>query len=206
MSSVISSHLRRFEKEILSLVPYASNDRLGYLVEKLLPEESAGRQLAVKNEIKKLAQQATKSIDLRLLSADCEIVIHNKVTHYLDFSGKELFNQKLVQYQNLYTIAVYHEVYEDAQKRAVNKKNGGTDGNFSEFKVERAEPKPLVNKNRIVHKIKQLNSSCKVFTNPIMGMTSQGKKEVGITASIEKINNRKVVIQTEYKLEHVKAS
>lgn len=206
MSNVISTHLQRFEKQILSLVPYARNDRLGYLIEKLLPEESAGRQLAVKNEIKKLAQQATKSIDLRLLSTDCEMVKHNKVIHYLDFAGKALFKQKLVESQDLYTIALYHEVYEDAQKRAVNKKNAGTDGKFLEFKVERAEPKPLVNKNRIVHKVKQLNSSCKVFTNPIMGMTCQGKKEVGITASIEKMNNRKVVIQTTYKLEHVKAS
>jgi len=206
MSYVISSHLRRFEKQILSLVPYASNDRLGYLVEKLLPEESAGRQLAVKNEIKKLAQQGTKSIDLRLFSTDCEMVKHNKVTHYLDFAGKALFKQKLVEYQDLYTIAVYHEVYEDAQKRAVNKKNSGTEGGFSEFKVERAEPKPLVNKNRIIHEIKQLNSSCKVFVNPIMGMTSQGKKEVGISASIEKMNNRKVVIRTAIELEHVEAS
>jgi 16S rRNA C1402 (ribose-2'-O) methylase RsmI len=67
MSNVISPHLQKFEKQILSLVPYASNDRLAYLIEKLLPEESSGRQLAVKNEIKKLAQQATKSIDLRSL-------------------------------------------------------------------------------------------------------------------------------------------
>jgi hypothetical protein len=34
MSSVISDHLQRFEKQILSLVPYASNDRLEYLVKK----------------------------------------------------------------------------------------------------------------------------------------------------------------------------
>jgi len=206
MSNVISSHLRGFEKQILSLVPYASNDRLGYLIQKLLPEESPGRRLAVQNEIKKLAQQSTKSIDLRLIFTDCEIFKHNKVTHYLDGAGKALFNQKLVEYQNLYTIAVYHEVYEDAQNRAVNKKKGGTASQFSAFKVDKAEPKPLVNKNRIIHEIKQLNSSCKVFVNPIMGMTSQGKKEVGITASIEKMNNRKVVIRTENELEHVKAN
>ncbi|MBL4941966.1 MAG: hypothetical protein JKY81_09920 [Colwellia sp.] len=40
MSSVISSHLQRFEKEILRLVPYANNDRLEFLVQKLLPEKS----------------------------------------------------------------------------------------------------------------------------------------------------------------------
>jgi len=49
MSSVISSHLQCFEKEILSLVPYANNDRLEFFVQKLLPEESLGRQLAVKD-------------------------------------------------------------------------------------------------------------------------------------------------------------
>ena len=48
MSSVISSHLQCLKK-ILSLVPYANYDRLEFLVQKLLPEESLGRQLAVKN-------------------------------------------------------------------------------------------------------------------------------------------------------------
>ena len=206
MSSVISSHLQKFQKQILSLVPYASNERLDYLIQKLLPDESSGRHLAVKNEIKKLSQQATKSIDLRLIFTDCEIVKHNKLTHYLDIEGKALFNQKLVEYQNLYTVAVYQEVLEDAQKRAVksNKINGLP--KYKEFKVDKTEPKPLVNKNRITHKVKQLNSACKVFVNPIMGMTSQGKKEVGITATIEKMNNRKVVIRTDNEIEHVKAN
>jgi len=214
MSSVISPHLIKFTKQILSLVPYASNDRLEYLVQKLLPEESPGQHLAVKNEIKKLAQQATKSIDLRLLFSDCEMIEHNQIIHYLDLVGKEYFYKKLQQYQNLYTIAIYHEVMENAQERAANKNNqevAGSNENsdekkFSEFKIDKAEPKPLVNKNRINHEIKQLNSSCKVFINPIMGMTSQGKKEVGITASIEKMNNRKVVIKTPNKLEDIKAN
>jgi len=87
MSSVISPHLIKFTKQILSLVPYASNDRLEYLVQKLLPEESPGQHLAVKNEIKKLAQQATKSIDLRLLFSDCEMIEHNQIIHYLDLVG-----------------------------------------------------------------------------------------------------------------------
>lgn len=206
MSNVISSHLQRFEKQILSLVPYASNERLDYLVQKLLPDESAGRHLAVRNEIKKLSQQATKAIDLRLIFIDCEIVKHNKITHYLDVEGKKLFNQKLVEYQNLYTVAVYQEVLHDAQKRAVNSNESAMERKFTEFKIDKTEPKPLVNKNRITHQLKQLNSACKVFVNPIMGMTSQGKKEVGITARIEKMNNRKVVISTEHELEHVKAN
>jgi len=208
MSSAISPHLQKFQKQILSLVPYANNDRLEYLVQKLLPQESAGRQLAVKNEIKKLAQQATKSIDLRALFSDCELVQHNKVSHYLDAAGKELFNQKLLEYQNLYTIAVYHEVYEDAQDRAITKSGSvaENESGFSVFKTDKTEPKPLVNKNRINDELKKLNSSCKVFTNPIMGMTSQGKKEVGITASIEKMNNRKVVIRTSNKIENVKSN
>ena len=46
MSSIISPNLQKFTKQILSLVPYASNDRLEYLIQKLLPEETAGRQLA----------------------------------------------------------------------------------------------------------------------------------------------------------------
>lgn len=204
MSNVISPHLQMFEKEILSLVPYASNDRLEYLVQKLLPEESTGQQLAVKNEIKKLAQQANKPIDLRLLFTDCEIVKHNKITHYLDSAGKELFNQKLIEYQNLYTIGLFHEVYEDAQERAVNK--NGNESEFSEFKIDKTEPKPLVNKNRIDHQLKQLNSSCKVFVNPIMGMTSQGKKEVGITAKIEKMSNRKVVIKSTNEIKNIKSN
>jgi hypothetical protein len=206
MSSVISPHLQRFQKQILSLVPYANNDRLEYLVKKLLPEENSGRHLAVKNEIKKLSQQSTKSIDLRLLFADCEIIKHNNVTHYLDHVGKEFFNQKLIEYQNLYTIALYHEVYEDAQERAAHKDKVMSKSNFSELKVDKTKPKPLVNKNRIINELKKLTSSCKVFINPIMGMTSQGKKEVGITASIEKMSNQKVVIQTSGELEDVKAN
>jgi hypothetical protein len=214
MSSVISPHLVKFTKQILSLVPYASNDRLDYLVQKLLPEESAGQHLAVKNEIKKLAQQSTKPIDLRTLFSNCEMVKHNKITHYLDLIGKEYFNKKLLEYQNLYTIAIYHEVIADAQHRAGNKSNPVTnesndntsDVKFSEFKIDKVEPKPLVNKNRINHEVKQLNSSCKVFINPIMGMTSQGKKEIGITASIEKMSNIKVVIKTQTKLEDIKAN
>ena len=39
-----------------------------------------------------------------------------------------------------------------------------------------------------------------------MGMTSQGKVEVGITASIEKMNNRKVVIRTANEIADVKAN
>jgi hypothetical protein len=234
MSSVISPHLQKFTKQILSLVPYADNDRLAYLVQKLLPEESSGRHLAVKNEIKKLAQQANKSIDLRLLFTDCEIVKHNKITHHLDSAGKELFNQKLLEYQNIYTMALYHEVYEDAQERSKNKNEGDGHGDteersknkdegdvygdteensknkdesgFSELTIDKTKPKPLVNKNRIIHEVKKLDSSCKIFTNPIMGMTSQGKIEVGITASIEKMNNRKVVIQTSNEIEDVKAN
>ncbi|KGJ96843.1 PilZ domain-containing protein [Colwellia psychrerythraea] len=214
MSSVISPHLVRFSKQILSLVPYANNDRLEYLVQKLLPEESSGQHLAVKNEIKKLAQQATKSIDLRSLFTDCEIVTHNKITHYLDSGGKELFNQKLLEYQNLYTIAIYHEVFEDAQERAAEKNNSkigyddekSNESKPSAFTIDKAEPKPLVNKNRINHEVKNLNSSCKVFLNPIMGMTSQGKKAVGITASIEKMNNRKIVIKTLNEIADIKAN
>jgi len=214
MSSVISPHLAKFTKQILSLVPYANNDRLDYLVKKLLPEEGTGQHLAVKNEIKKLAQQATKPIDLRALFSDCEKVEHNKITHYLDLIGKEYFNTKLREYQNLYTIAIYHEVIEDAQERAANKNkhdisennDNSNDVKLSEFKIDKAEPKPLVNKNRINHEVKKLNSSCKVFINPIMGMTSQGKKEVGITASIEKMSNIKVVIKTPTKLEDIKAN
>jgi len=218
MSSVISTPLQQFEKQILSLVPYANNDRLEYLVQKLLPEESPGRHLAVRNEIKKLAQQAKKTIDLRLLFTDCEIVIHNKITHYLDPVGKQLFNQKLMEHQNLYTIAVYHEVYEDAQERSVNKERIGntrevetedeseSESKFSEFTIDKTTPKPLVNKNRINHELKALNSSCKVFINPIMGMTAQGKKEVGITANIEKMNNRKVVIQTINEIKGIKSN
>ena len=214
MSSTISPHLIRFSKQILSLVPYAGNDRLEYLVQKLLPEESSGQHLAVKNEIKKLAQQATKSIDLRLFFSDCEIVKHNKINHYLDSAGKAFFNQKLLEYQNLYTIAIYHEVMEHAQERAAHKNNSkigyndedSNESKLSAFKIDKAEPKPLVNKNRVNHQAKQLNSSCKVFINPIMGMTSQGKKEVGITATIEKMNNRKVVIKTSNKIEDIKSN
>lgn len=214
MSSVISPSLQKFEKQILSLVPYASNNRLEYLVQKLLPEESSGRHLAVKNEIKKLAQQANKPIDLRSIFTRCEIVKHNKLTHYLDSAGKELFNQKLVEYQNLYTIAVYHEVYEDAQERARHKKKSSSgsvnasegEDKLSELKKDKTEPKPLVNKNRINHETKKLNSSCKVFINPIMGMTTKGKKEVGITASIEKMNNKKVVIQTTNEIKDIDAN
>ena len=154
MSSVISDNLQRFEKQILSLIPYASNDRLEYLVKKLLPEENAGRHLAVKNEIKKLS--------------DCEIFEHNNVTHYLDPAGKELFNQKLIEYQNLYTIGLYHEVYEDAQQRAAYKKKGEVENRKSEFSIDKTEPKPLVNKNLVVSDLKKLNSSCKVFLNQIM--------------------------------------
>lgn len=214
MSSAISPHLEKFTKQILSLVPYASNDRLEYLVQKLLPEETSGQHLAVKNEIKKLAQQATTPIDLRLLFTDCEIVQHNKITHYLDSAGKELFNQKLLEYQNLYTIAVYHEVNEDAQERVANKnKRVNGKGQINEdkkkpsgFTVDKAEPKPLINRNRIINEVKKLNSSCKVFINPIMGMTSQGKKEIGITASIDKMNNQKVVIKTPNEIEEIKAN
>jgi len=54
MSSVISHHLKRFEIQILSLVPYAANDRLEYLIKKLLPEENPSHHLAVKNKIKSL--------------------------------------------------------------------------------------------------------------------------------------------------------
>lgn len=205
MSNVISPHLQKFEKQILSLVPYASNDRLAYLIEKLLPDESAGRQLAVKNEIEKLAKQATKSIDLRSLFTDCQMVKRNKVKHYLDPEGKEFFYKKLKEYHNIYTIGLSMEVYKDAEERA--KKNtlfddqAFSDGvekskKFAEFKVDKTEPQPLVSKNKIIQEAKKLNSSCKVFINPIMGMTSVGKKEIGITSSIEKMNNRKVVIQT----------
>jgi len=203
MSSVISDHLKRFEKQILSLVPYASNDRLDYLVKKLLPEENSSRHLAVKNEIKKLAQQSNKSIDLRLLLPNCKIVEHNKVLHYLDAEGEELFNQKLVEYQNLYTIGIYHEVHEDAKDRSSVKNKSSIEGKSASFTIDKAEPKPLVNQNRIVNELKKLNSSCKVFINPIMGMTRQGKKEVGITAIIEKMNNQKVVIQLSHELENV---
>jgi hypothetical protein len=205
MSSIISDNLQRFEKQILSLIPYASNERLEYLVKKLLPDENAGRHLAVKNEIKKLAQQSTKSIDLRELFADCEILEYNNVTHYLDLAGLQLFNQKLIEYQNLYTIGLYHEVYEDAQQRAAYKKKCEVESRKSEFTIDKTEPKPLVNKNLIVGDLKKLNSSCKVFLNPIMGMTTQGKKEVGITAVIERMNNQKVVIQTVNELKNITA-
>ena len=108
MSSVISDNLQRFEKQILSLIPYASNDRLEYLVKKLLPDENAGRHLAVKNEIKKLAQQSTKSIDLRELFSDCEILEYNNVTHYLKFSLQFLH----AKYYQLYSKAMgYHVFY-----------------------------------------------------------------------------------------------
>jgi hypothetical protein len=211
MTSAISPHLVKFTKQILSLVPYAGNDRLEYLIQKLLPDESAGRQLAVKNEIKKLAQQASKPIDLRTFFSDCEVVNHNNINHYLDGEAKAFFNQKLLEYQNLYTIAIYHEVIEDAQQRALKQNTPSNNEHAlttdaSGFKIDKAEPKPLVNKNRINHEAKQLNSACKVFINPIMGMTSQGKKEIGITATIEKMNNRKVVIKTPNKIENIKAN
>ncbi len=217
MSSAISPHLTIFTKQILSLVPYATNDRLDYLIQKLLPEESPGRHLAVKNEIKKLAQQATKAIDLRSLFDDCEALKFNKITHYLDSAGKELFNHKLLEYQNLYTIAVYHEVNEDAQERAslkgkrgsVNNNEEDDDNNPSEsssFRIDKTEAKPLVNTNRITDEVKTLHSSCKVFINPIMGMTSHGKKEVGITASIEKMNNRRIAIKTSNAIDNIKAN
>lgn len=206
MSSVISPHLQRFQKQILSLVPYASNERLEYLIQKLLPEESPGRHLAVKNEIKKLAQQSNKSIDLRTLFTDCEVLKHNKVTHYLDTDGRAFFKKKLNEYQNLYTIAIYHEVLEDAEERSKKKTGIASEKEYAEFKIDRTEPKPLVNKNRITQELKKLHSSCKVFINPIMGMTSQGKKEVGIGAIIDKMNNRKVVIQTPNEIKDVKAN
>lgn len=204
MVSIISSHLQKFEKQILSLVPYANNDRLEYLVQKLLPEETPSRHLAVKNEIKKLAQQSTKPIDLRLLFTDCEIVKHNKVTHYLDCAGKELFNQKLIEYQQLYTMSLYYEVYDNAQERAKKKKTSDSENEFSAFTIDKTEPKPLVNKNRILTELNTFNSSCKVFINPIMGMTSKGKRKTGITASIEKMNNQKVVIQLSDEIKNVK--
>lgn len=210
MDSIISPQLKKFEIQILSLVPYAANNRLEYLIEKLLPEEHSSRHLAVKNEIKKLAQQSTKSIDLRLFFNDCEEVTHNKITHYLDPESKAYFQQKITEYRNIYTIAIYHEVYEDAQQRANEKKKIKTsnepDTDFSDFKIDKTEPKPLINQNRIVQEAKDLNSSCKVFVNPIMGMTSQGKKEVGITANIEKMSNIKVIIQTDSELEDIKAN
>jgi len=205
MNSVISAHLQRFEKQILSLVPYANNERLEYLVGKLLPEENSSRHLAVKNEIKKLAQQSNKSIDLRTLFSDSKMVEHNQVLHYLDSAGEQLFKQKLVEYQNLYTIGIYHEVYEDAKNRADQKNNYSNTSKLDGFTIDKTEPKPLVNQNRIINDLKQLNSACKVFINPIMGMTSQGKKEVGITANIEKMNNQKVVIQTSNALQNVTA-
>lgn len=204
MSSIVSSHLTSFQKEILSLVPYASNDRLDYLIQKLLPEESPGRQLAVKNEIKKLAQQSNKSIDLTSIFRDCEPHVHNNITHHFDAAAKQLFDQKLVEYHNLYTIAIYHEVFEDAKNRAANQKI--KDKKRSEFRIDKTEPKPLVNKNRINQELLSFNSSCKVFVNPIMGMTSKGKEEIGVTANIDKMNNRKVVIQTSQEIEGIQSN
>ena len=204
MSSIVSPQLKSFEKEILSLVPYASNDRLAYLVEKLLPEESAGRHQAVRNEIKKLAQQSTKCIDLRAFFPDCTPITHNGIIHYFDSAGKELFNQKLLEHHNLYTIAIFHEVFEDAKYRSAAKNVSKV--KRAELSVDKTSPRPLVNKNRIKHELKVFNSCCKIFINPIMGMTSQGKKEIGITVNIEKMNNRKVVIQTTNEIEGLKSN
>ena len=209
MSSVVTPRLQKYENQILSLVPYSSNDRLDFLIRKLLPDESSGRHLAVQNEIKRLAQQTNKKIDLSALFDNCELVEHNNISHQLDPAARDFFYKKLNEYQGLYTIDVYREVLRDAQDRANNKDKpkAQTKANtLSDFQIDKTEPKPLINKNRIETEEKNLNSSCKVFTNPIMGMTTQGKKEIGISATIDKMTNRKVVIHTMFEIPDVKAN
>ena len=75
MSSVISPPLQIFAKQILSLVPYASNDRLGYLVEKLLPEEIQQR----------FETRQVESNDPKLAPGEADVVlIVNTASYFKD--------------------------------------------------------------------------------------------------------------------------
>ena len=95
---------------IEQLKPLIKDPEFDDLLARFTKSEPKQIQFLLKMELKRLAEPCIRVIDSRPRAGDrCEAVTANKVTHYLDFHTKQVFEQQLSIFGH-YSMGVYEAV------------------------------------------------------------------------------------------------
>lgn len=191
MSNSVRPDLYRFTGIIISLLPYALHQKLDYLIEKLTSNVSESVRYLIKLEIRKLAKPCEHIIDLRLFFDECEEFVHNQVSHYLDQISKALFEDSLQENNGIFTLSAYQTITASAKKR-----HGGakSDTSKTDLSVKKLYNIPLVNPNIVDSIQTHFLSKTKAFIYDPLGMTFNGKNEVGVEAEVIDMNKDHAVV------------
>jgi hypothetical protein len=192
MGEVRKPDLHLYQGVILSLVPYSTHKKLDYLIRKLLPKANEFLRYHIKLEVRTQAKPCEHIIDLRAFFDDCSKYVYEDISHYLDEISIALFEDSLKSNNDIYTLSAYLQITSDA-----NKRHGGVARapNYNKsLNSDEVLNIPLVNKN-IIHEIRtDFNSQSKGFIYDPLGMTFNGKNEIGVTAEIIELNKQNAII------------
>jgi hypothetical protein len=192
MGVVIKPDLDRYQGVILSLVPYSTHKKLDYLIRELAPKANEFFRYHIKLEVRLQAKPCKHLIDLRAFFDGCEKYVYEDISHYLDEISVALFEDSLRNNNDIYTLSSYLQITSDAKKR-----HGGVTlaHNYKKnLNPDEVLNIPLVNKN-IIHEIRtDFNSKSKGFIYDPLGMTFNGKNEIGVKANIIELNSKNAII------------
>lgn len=107
-----------FKNTIFGLRHDHLSTELDAKIRKHEPSSTGSNVFLIKMEIKRLAQEVKRVIDMRDLFKDsCEIFEFQGLGHYMDKESISLFKEEVVSYGNKFTVGVYEVVVSKARER-----------------------------------------------------------------------------------------
>lgn len=102
------------QKVINSLVGLSKISELDNALVKVMDSGTISDRFIMKMEINRLRKPCVRRIDMRdKINADCQLYLHESVTHFLTTQAISLFEEMIKVYQGIYTIGVFECVFSE---------------------------------------------------------------------------------------------
>jgi len=204
MAHKLSTDLVAFKSIILSLISYASHPKLDTLLAKLTPKLAGSKRFLIKMEIKRLAKPCVLVMDFRpFFHQHCEPVQHDNICHYLDEISKALFFSSIEKNNGSFSLHIYNELTDKARERYKSPTNPPSNTcpanniiNNIEITFEDVQEVSLVNDNFFDEPQLSAESTCRLFTNDPIAMSTNDKLTFGINITALDVNANSCIIKT----------
>jgi hypothetical protein len=197
MDDYVCSELAQYTEVILKLIPLHNHARFLTLLNRLMPKDSSEIRTRVQMEIRRLASPCHHTIDLRHYFDDCELVEHQRLSHFLEPDSKDLFFSEIERSGGVYNLFLYKKILSTSKKRYfANKKDVVKKEVKNPLRGLPSSTCTLVNKN--ICRDPRLNhgSACRVFYYDPLGMTRKGKEGNGVPSTLLRMDGGLMRIKT----------
>lgn len=106
----MNQDIEKYSSIIEKLKPFVNEPDFNKLLGQYASNLPNHKRFLIKMELKRLARPCTRVIDLRgRVSGECELFEHDNITHFLDETARDVFEQEVQMYGE-YTLGVYESV------------------------------------------------------------------------------------------------